>query len=40
MLNHVFGVISLAHALLLARAAFGLFKFWGRTRFWLPSTFM
>jgi hypothetical protein len=36
MWKQIFGVITVAHAAILAAAAIGLFKFWVRTRFWLP----
>lgn len=36
MWKQIFGGLYLVHAALLVVAAFGFFKFWGRTRFWLP----
>jgi len=34
--KHIVSSLYLVHAALLAVAAFGFFKFWKRTRFWLP----
>jgi hypothetical protein len=36
MWKQVFSAINLIHAVFLAVAAFGLFRFWKRTHFWLP----
>jgi hypothetical protein len=36
MWNQILSSLYLVHAALLAVAAFGFFKFWARTRFWLP----
>jgi len=36
MWNALFNRFRLVHAAIFAFAAFGLFGFWARTRFWLP----